>query len=93
MGGNSLQGSTILMFLLYLVFMMIVGVYFYRKTKKDDTLSGYLLGGRSLNPLVAAISAGDSDMSGWLLMGLPVPLMLPVYQPVGLAWSGHRDLV
>ena len=71
MGGNSLQGSTILMFLLYLVFMMIVGVYFYRKTKKDDSLSGYLLGGRSLNPLVAAISAGASDMSGWLLMGLP----------------------
>ena len=71
MGGNSFQGSTILMFLLYLVFMMIIGVYFYRKTKKDDTLSGYLLGGRSLNPLVAAISAGASDMSGWLLMGLP----------------------
>ncbi|HHZ14205.1 MAG TPA: sodium:proline symporter, partial [Clostridiales bacterium] len=71
MGGNSFQGSTILMFLLYLVFMMIIGVYFYRKTKNDDSLSGYLLGGRSLNPLVAAISAGASDMSGWLLMGLP----------------------
>ena len=47
MGGNSFQGSTILMFLLYLVFMMIIGVYFYRKTKNDDSLSGYLLGGRA----------------------------------------------
>ena len=71
MGNNSIQGSTVLMFLFYLIFMMIIGVYFYRKSKKDDSLSGYLLGGRSLNPLVAAISAGASDMSGWLLMGLP----------------------
>ena len=52
MGNNSIQGSTVLMFLFYLIFMMIIGVYFYRKSKNDDSLSGYLLGGRSLNPLV-----------------------------------------
>ncbi len=62
---------TIFMFVLYLVFMLSIGVYFYKQGKDDDTLSGYLLGGRELNPFVAAISAGASDMSGWLLMGLP----------------------
>ena len=71
MGGNNVNGSTVVMFLFYLVFMLVIGVYFYRKSKDDDSLSGYLLGGRNLNPLVAAISAGASDMSGWLLMGLP----------------------
>lgn len=47
MGGNNLHGSTVLMFLFYLAFMMIVGVYFYRKSKDDDSLSGYLLGGQT----------------------------------------------
>lgn len=65
------HGATIFMFVLYLVFMMAIGIYFYKKGKEDESLSGYLLGGRNLNPLVAAISAGASDMSGWLLMGLP----------------------
>lgn len=71
MGSNEIQVSLLLMFLLYLLFMLGVGIYFYRKGKDDASLSGYLLGGRDLNPFVAAISAGASDMSGWLLMGLP----------------------
>jgi sodium/proline symporter len=48
--------------------MSAVGLYFYKKT---DNLSDYILGGRNLNPWVSAISAQASDMSGWLLMGLP----------------------
>ncbi len=55
-------------FFLYLLFMLIVGVVFYRTT---GDLSDYILGGRKLGPLVAALSVCASDMSGWLLMGLP----------------------
>lgn len=53
---------------LYFVFMLLVGVYFYYKTK---SASDYILGSRSLPPAVAALSAGASDLSGWALMGLP----------------------
>lgn len=77
--------ATLIMFLLYLAFMMGIGIYFYNQGKKDDSLSGYLLGGRNLNPLVAAISAGASDMSGWLLMGLPGAAYLAGYSA---GWIG-----
>ncbi|MFW5827470.1 MAG: sodium/proline symporter PutP [Alkalispirochaeta sp.] len=55
-------------FILYLVFMLGVGVFFYRRTKD---LSDYILGGRKVNYWVTSLSAQASDMSGWLLMGLP----------------------
>ena len=55
-------------FVIYLVAMMAIGVIFYRLTKN---LSDYILGGRRLGGGVAALSAGASDMSGWLLLGLP----------------------
>ncbi len=55
-------------FVVYLVVMMAIGVAFYRLT---DNLSDYVLGGRRLGGTVAALSAGASDMSGWLLLGLP----------------------
>ena len=55
-------------FILYLLFMLGIGIIFYRKTKN---LSDYILGGRGLNSWVTAMSAQASDMSGWLLMGLP----------------------
>ena len=48
--------------------MVGIGFYFYFKT---DDLSDYVLGGRGLGPGVTALSAGASDMSGWLLLGLP----------------------
>ena len=79
------ETSTLIVFLLYLGFMMAIGIYFYNKGKSDDSLSGYLLGGRNLNPLVAAISAGASDMSGWLLMGLPGAAYLAGYSA---GWIG-----
>ncbi|MCI8387063.1 MAG: sodium/proline symporter [Clostridiales bacterium] len=53
---------------LYLIFMVVVGVYF---SKKSSNASEYFLGGRKLGPFVTAMSAEASDMSGWLLMGLP----------------------
>jgi SSS family solute:Na+ symporter/sodium/proline symporter len=49
--------------------MLGIGFYAYKKSTSD--VSGYMLGGRSLSPSVAALSAGASDMSGWMLMGLP----------------------
>lgn len=54
---------------LYFVVMLGIGLYAYKKSTSD--VSGYMLGGRSLSPSVAALSAGASDMSGWILMGLP----------------------
>ncbi len=55
-------------FVVYLVGMLTIGTLFYRLT---ENLSDYILGGRRLNSFVAALSAGASDMSGWLLLGLP----------------------
>lgn len=52
----------------YLLLMIGIGLWAYRRTK---TFDDYILGGRSLGSLVTALSAGASDMSGWLLMGLP----------------------
>ena len=53
---------------LYLLILLSIGYYSYRKT---HDISDYMLGSRSLSPMVTALSAGASDMSGWMLMGLP----------------------
>ncbi len=55
-------------FIVYLILMLGIGLYAYRRTASS---SDYFLGGRSLGPWPAALSAGASDMSGWLLLGLP----------------------
>jgi SSS family solute:Na+ symporter len=55
--------------ILYFVLMIGIGVYAYRKSTGSS--EEYTLGGRNLSPSVAALSAGASDMSGWLLLGLP----------------------
>ena len=54
---------------LYFAAMLGIGLYAWRKS--TDDIDGYLLGGRKLTPAVAALSVGASDMSGWLLLGLP----------------------
>ncbi len=54
---------------IYFIAMLAIGVYAYFKQKND--VEGYMLGGRDLGPAVTALSAGASDMSGWLLLGLP----------------------
>lgn len=55
-------------FAAYLIFMLLIGIYFYKRTKN---LSDYILGGRGLGAWVTSMSAQASDMSGWLLLGLP----------------------
>lgn len=53
----------------YFLLMIAIGIYAWRKS--TDNSEAYLLAGRNLSPSVAALSAGASDMSGWLLLGLP----------------------
>ena len=55
-------------FVVYISAMVLIGLFAYLRT---NNLSDYILGGRSLGSFVTALSAGASDMSGWLLMGLP----------------------
>ena len=59
---------TIITFTVYILGMLLIGFIAYRYT---NNLSDYILGGRRLGSFVTAMSAGASDMSGWLLMGLP----------------------
>ncbi|WP_343959127.1 sodium/proline symporter PutP [Yaniella flava] len=69
----------------YLLLMVGIGLYAYRRTK---TGRDFLLAGRDLSPRVAALSAGASDMSGWLMMGLPGALyatgLLEAWIAIGL---------
>lgn len=65
---GAVSTSIIVVFAIYIIGMMIIGYLGYRATKD---LSDFILGGRSLGPFVVALAAGASDMSGWLLMGLP----------------------
>ena len=60
-------------FAVYLLAMIAIGVIAWRSTRSFDD---YILGGRSLGSYVTALSAGASDMSGWLLLGLPGALYL-----------------
>lgn len=69
-----MEFGTLVSLALYFIVMLGIGLYAYKKSTSD--VSGYMLGGRSLSPSVAALSAGASDMSGWMLMGLPGAMYL-----------------
>ncbi|GAA3558332.1 MULTISPECIES: sodium/proline symporter PutP [Marinobacter] len=71
-----------LTFIFYILLMLGVGYVAYRRT---SNLSDYILGGRSLGPLPSALSAGASDMSGWLLLGLPGYAYAAGYEAVWIA--------
>ncbi len=60
---------TLVSLAIYFVVMLAIGGYSYKQSSQD--IEGYMLGGRGLSPKVTALSAGASDMSGWMLMGLP----------------------
>ncbi|XPD19849.1 sodium/proline symporter PutP [Bacillus haimaensis] len=64
-----LEFETFISLGLYFIGMLAIGYYAYKKS--TDNISEYMLGGRQLGPGVTALSAGASDMSGWMLMGLP----------------------
>ncbi|NAW35429.1 sodium/proline symporter PutP [Halomonas alimentaria] len=72
----------------YFVLMIAIGVYAMQKATSSS--EDYMLGGRGLSPKVAALSAGASDMSGWLLLGLPGAMFV---SGLGSAWIGIGLLV
>lgn len=66
-----MSGTTmglLVIIILYLTLMVVIGIFFSRKT---TNVNDFYLGGRKLGPIVTAMSAEASDMSSWLLMGLP----------------------
>lgn len=80
--------SEVIVFVLYLCFMLSVGVWFFIRNKGGGEKT-YFLGGRQMGPWVTALSAGASDMSAWVLMGLPTSVYAlglgQIWIPVGLA--------
>ena len=76
-----METGAIISLALYFIVMLAIGLYGY-KTSTDD-VSGYMLGGRKLGPGVTALSAGASDMSGWMLLGVPGAMYL---SGVSSAW-------
>ena len=76
------MNAELFVFIAYLFFMVGIGVYFFLKSK-DGGEKGYFLGGRQMGPWVSALSAGASDMSAWVLMGLPASIYAA---GLGQAW-------
>ncbi|MGZ0655879.1 sodium/proline symporter PutP [Coraliomargarita sp. W4R53] len=75
---------------LFLYFGLMIAIGFYAARKSTANSEDYMLGGRRLHPAVAALSAGASDMSGWLLLGLPGALYA---SGMSEAWIGIGLLV
>lgn len=88
-----METGVLVTFIIYLVGMLGIGIAAYRMT---SNLSDYVLGGRRLGPGVAALSAGASDMSSWLLLGLPGAVyasggMNQIWIAVGLAIGAYLN--
>ena len=79
--------SESIIFVIYLLFMLGVGIYFFIQTRNGGEKT-YFLGGRQMGPWVSALSAGASDMSAWVLMGLPTSIYAlgigQLWIPIGL---------
>ncbi|MEX0963577.1 MAG: sodium/proline symporter PutP [Pseudohongiellaceae bacterium] len=69
----SFDAPLLVTFIAYLLLIVFIGVKAYRRT---HSLDDYILGGRKLGSVVTALSVGASDMSGWLLLGLPGAIYL-----------------
>ncbi|MBQ8073873.1 MAG: sodium/proline symporter [Clostridia bacterium] len=80
--------AEIAVFVIYLAFMIGIGLFFFLRSKNAGEKE-YFLGGRKMGPWVSALSAGASDMSAWVLMGLPTAIYAmgvgQVWISVGLA--------
>ncbi|MBN2594474.1 MAG: sodium/proline symporter PutP [Sedimentisphaerales bacterium] len=68
-----MSNPTLITFIAYLIFLLGIGFFFYHRSA---SIEDYLLGGRGMGSWVTALSAQASDMSGWLLMGLPGAIYL-----------------
>jgi len=80
--GEIVMNAEIIVFVLYLVFMLGIGVFFFLRSRGGSEKT-YFLGGRQMGPWVSALSAGASDMSAWVLMGLPASIYAA---GIGQAW-------
>ncbi len=69
----SIDSPLFITFVVYLLLILFIGIKAYQRTQD---LSDYILGGRKLGSVVTALSVGASDMSGWLLLGLPGAIYL-----------------
>jgi len=76
------MNAELIVFIVYLAFMVGIGVFFFLRSKSGGE-KGYFLGGRQMGPWVSALSAGASDMSAWVLMGLPASIYAA---GLGQAW-------
>ena len=65
--------TEMVVFIVYLLFMLSIGIWFFYKNRQGGEKT-YFLGGRQMGPWVTALSAGASDMSAWVLMGLPTSI-------------------
>lgn len=64
-----MDAYTLVSLAIYFLVMLAIGLYSFKQSEAD--VAGFLLAGRKVSPAVTALSAGASDMSGWMLMGLP----------------------
>jgi SSS family solute:Na+ symporter len=78
-----MHGLTYLSLGLYFTAMLAIGLFAYKRSTSD--VAGYILGGRQVSPQVTALSAGASDMSGWMLMGLPGAMFLVGFETIYIA--------
>lgn len=78
-----MEPATFVSLALYFAVVLGIGLFSFKQANID--VAGYMLGGRSLSPKVMALSAGASDMSGWMLMGLPGAIYL---SGLSSAWIG-----
>ncbi len=76
------MNAELIVFIIYLVFMLGIGFYFFLRSRGSGEKE-YFLGGRQMGPWVSALSAGASDMSAWVLMGLPASIYAA---GIGKAW-------
>lgn len=84
--------ATLISIIIYLIVMLLIGITAAKMTKN---LNDYILGGRRLSAGVAALSAGSSDMSGWLMLGLPGAVYVSglgsIWLPIGLAIGAYLN--
>ena len=90
-----MEYGTIFSLGLYFLLMLGIGFYYFKNT--ENNVGGYMLGGRTLSPAVTALSAGASDMSGWMLMGLPGAMYISglsgAWVAVGLVIGAYANYV
>ena len=81
------MSETLIYIFTFLIYALILVLLGYTAFKQTHTLSDFILGNRTLGRWVSALSAGASDMSGWLLLGLPGYAYLSGLEAIWIAWG------